>query len=85
MVGNVWRQSQDAKEARWGKKENTNTDAYANTNTNTCTNTNAKKKLIPNYLRWDFHISSSVNSKHSEGCFSTSQWNKMKRTTVNMK
>ena len=44
-----------------------------------------KKKLIPNYLRWDFHISSSVNSKHSEGCFSTSQWNKMKRTTVNMK
>ena len=49
MVGNVWRQSQDAKEARWGKKENTNTDA--NTNINTFTNTNAKKKkLIPNYL-----------------------------------
>ena len=41
MVGNVWRQSQDAKEARWGKKENTNTDA--NTNINTFTNTNAKK------------------------------------------
>ena len=49
MVGNVWRQSQDAKEARWGKKENTNRDA--NTNITTITNTNAKKKkLIPNYL-----------------------------------
>ena len=44
MVGNVWRQSQDAKEARWRKKENTNIDANTNTITNTCTNTNAKKE-----------------------------------------
>ena len=42
MVGNVWRQSQDAKEARWGKKENTNTDA--NTNINTFTKMPMPKK-----------------------------------------
>ena len=47
MVGNVWRQSQDAKEARWGKKENTNTDANTNTNANTCTNKNKETNTKP--------------------------------------
>ena len=52
MVGNVWRQSQDAKEARWGKKENTNRDA--NTNITTFTNTNAKKEETNTKLSGSF-------------------------------